>query len=72
MKAHAEEGIDTTVVLMVWQNLIMKKLLQLPIPSTDKDKVKAYKITAFRYMVAFYYNMKHNKILQSIIIGRYL
>jgi Flp pilus assembly protein TadD len=60
MKAHAEEGIDTSGV-----NGLAKpdyeKVIAIADTSADKEKVKANEITAFRYMVAFYYNIKHDK-----------
>jgi len=60
MKAHADEGIDSTGI-----NGLAKpsyeKVIAIADTSADKDKVKANAITGYRYMVAYYYNVKHNK-----------
>jgi Flp pilus assembly protein TadD len=60
MKAHADEGIDSTGI-----NGLAKpsyeKVIAIADTSADKDKVKANEITGYRYMVAYYYNVKHNK-----------
>ena len=60
MKAHAQEGIDSTEA-----NGLAKpsyeKIISIADTTADKDKVKAAEITAFRYMVAFFYNIKHDK-----------
>lgn len=60
MKAHAEEGIDSTEM-----NGLAKpsyeKVISIADSSADKDKVKANEITAYRYLVAYYYNVKHDK-----------
>ena len=60
MKAHADEGIDSTGI-----NGLAKpsyeKVIAIADTSADKDKVKANEITGYRYMVAYYYNVKHDK-----------
>ncbi|KAA9039140.1 hypothetical protein FW778_09900 [Ginsengibacter hankyongi] len=60
MKAHAQEGLDSTGA-----NGLAKpsyeKVIEIADTSADKEKVKANEITAYRYMVAYYYNVKHNK-----------
>ena len=60
MKAHSQEGIDSTGI-----NGLAKpsyeKVITIADTSADKDKVKANEITAYRYMVAYHYNVKHNK-----------
>jgi len=60
MKAHSQEGIDSTGI-----NGLAKpsyeKVISIADTSADKDKVKANEITAYRYMVAYHYNVKHNK-----------
>ena len=57
MKAHAQEGIDSTGI-----NGLAKpsyeKVIAIADTSADKDKVKANEITGYRYMVAYYYNTK--------------
>ncbi len=57
MKAHAQEGIDSTGI-----NGLAKpsyeKVISIADTSADKDKVKANEITGYRYMVAYYYNTK--------------
>ncbi len=59
MKAHAQEGIDSTGI-----NGLAKpsyeKVISIADTSADKDKVKANEITGYRYMVAYYYNTKKN------------
>ncbi|MGH2564624.1 MAG: tetratricopeptide repeat protein, partial [Ginsengibacter sp.] len=60
MKAHAEEGIDTLGVMGLAKP-DYEKVISIADTSTDKDKVKANEITAYRYMVAYHYNIKHNK-----------
>jgi len=60
MKAHSEEGIDSTGA----QGLAKpsyEKIISIADTSSDKSKVQANEITAFRYMVAYYYNTKHDK-----------
>jgi len=59
MKAHAQEGIDTTGA----QGLAKpsyEKVIAIADTSADKSKVKAYEITGYRYMVAYYYNIQKN------------
>ncbi len=60
MKAHSDEGIDSTGI-----NGLAKpsyeKVIAIADTSADKDKVKANEITGYRYMVAYYYNVKHSK-----------
>jgi Flp pilus assembly protein TadD len=60
MKAHAQEGIDSTET----QGLARpsyEKVISIADTASDKSKVQANAITAYRYMVAYYYNVKHNK-----------
>lgn len=59
MKAHAEEGIDT-VGVMGLAKPDYEKIIAIADTTTDKSKVKSYQITAYRYMVAYYYNIKKN------------
>lgn len=60
MKAHSEEGIDSTGA-----NGLAKpsyeKVIAIADTSADKEKVKAAEITAYKYMLAYYYNVKHDK-----------
>jgi predicted Zn-dependent protease len=60
MKAHAQEGIDSTEAEGLAKSSY-EKVIAIADTSADKDKVKANEITAYRYMVAYYYNVKHNK-----------
>ncbi|MEO7120486.1 MAG: tetratricopeptide repeat protein [Ginsengibacter sp.] len=60
MQAHAQEGIDSTES----QGLAKpsyEKVIAIADTTSDKSKVQANAITAYRYMVAYYYNVKHNK-----------
>ena len=60
MGARAKEGIDSTGA----NGLAMpdyQKVISIADTSAEKDKVKADEITAYRYMVAYYYNVKHDK-----------
>lgn len=60
MKAHSQEGIDSTGANGLAKSSY-DKVIAIADTSADKDKVKANEITAYRYMVAYYYNTKHNK-----------
>ena len=60
MKAHAEEGIDTSETLGLARP-DYQKVIDIKDTTTDTARIKAYKITAYRYMVAYQYNVKHNK-----------
>lgn len=60
MKAHSQEGIDTTGVNGLAKGAY-EKIISIADTTADKDKVKANEITAYRYMVAYQYNVKHNK-----------
>ena len=60
MGARAKEGIDSTGA----NGLAMpdyEKVISIADTSAEKDKVKTNEITAYRYMVAYYYNVKHDK-----------
>lgn len=60
MGARAKEGIDSTGA----NGLAMadyQKVIAIADTSAEKDKVKSNEITAYRYMVAYYYNVKHDK-----------
>jgi tetratricopeptide (TPR) repeat protein len=60
MGGRAKEGIDSTGA----NGLAMpdyQKVISIADTSAEKDKVKANEITAYRYMVAYYYNVKHDK-----------
>jgi Flp pilus assembly protein TadD len=60
MQAHAQEGIDSTET----QGLAKpsyEKVIAIADTTSDKSKVQANAITAYRYMVAYYYNIKHIK-----------
>jgi Flp pilus assembly protein TadD len=57
MGARSKEGIDSTGA----NGLAIsdyEKVISIADTSADKDKVKANEITACRYMVAYYYNIK--------------
>jgi Flp pilus assembly protein TadD len=59
MKAHAQEGIDTSGALGLAKPAY-EKIISIADTSSDKSKVQANEITAYRYMVAYYYNTKKN------------
>jgi tetratricopeptide (TPR) repeat protein len=60
MKAHAEEGIDTSNVLGL-AKADYEKVIAINDTTTDSTRLKAYKVTAYRYLVAYHYNIKHDK-----------
>ncbi len=60
MKAHAEEGIDSTETIGLAKPSY-EKVIAIADTTVDKSKVQDDAITAYRYMVAYYYNIKHNK-----------
>jgi Flp pilus assembly protein TadD len=60
MRARASEGIDTSGALGLAKPYY-EKVIAIADTSVDKDKVKANEITAYRYMVAYSYNVKHDK-----------
>ncbi|MEO8413941.1 MAG: tetratricopeptide repeat protein [Ginsengibacter sp.] len=59
MKAHAQEGIDTSGALGLAKTAY-EKVIEIADTSSDKSKVLSNEITGYRYMVAYYYNVKHN------------
>ncbi len=62
MDARSKEGIDSTgangLALPDYQKVILIADSSISKDSSNKDKVKANEITAYRYMVAYYYNIK--------------
>lgn len=59
MRARASEGVDSTGALGLAKPYY-ERVIEIADSSTEKDKVKADEITAYRYMVAYYYNVKHD------------
>jgi tetratricopeptide (TPR) repeat protein len=60
MRARADEGIDTSGVLGLAKPYY-ERVIQLADSATQKtDAVKGDELTAYRYMVAYYYNTKHD------------
>jgi predicted Zn-dependent protease len=57
MGARANEGIDSTGANGLAKPFY-EKVISIADTTTDKEKVKANAITANRYMVAYYYNIK--------------
>src|SRR6185437_4935141 len=57
--ARAKEGMDTTYELGLAKP-DYEKVIAIGDTTTDKNSVKDKLIPAFRYMVAYYYNIKHN------------
>ena len=60
MKAHSQEGIDSTGANGLAKTAF-EKVIAIADTSADKEKVKAFEITAYKYMLAYYYNVKHDK-----------
>lgn len=60
MKAHSQEGIDSTGANGLAKDAF-EKVIAIADTSADKEKVKAFEITAYKYMLAYYYNVKHDK-----------
>ena len=56
--ARAKEGMDTTYELGLAKP-DYEKVIAIGDTTTDKNSVKDKLIPAFRYMVAYYYNIKH-------------
>ena len=60
MRARASEGIDSTGA-----NGLAKpyydRVIQLTDTAVDKEKVKSQLITAYKYMVAYNYNVKNDR-----------
>lgn len=56
---HAAEGIDTSGEQGLAKPLY-EKVIQIGDTATDKAAVKSQLVAANRYMVAYYYNVKHN------------
>jgi tetratricopeptide (TPR) repeat protein len=60
MRAHAAEGLDSTGINGLAKPYY-EKVIAIADTTADKDKVKANQITAYRYMLAYAYNVKHDK-----------
>ncbi len=58
--AHAKEGIDSTGEKGL-AKANYEKIIQIADTTKDISKIKDHLITAYRYMVAYNYNIKHNK-----------
>ena len=58
--ARAKEGIDSTSELGLALPLY-EKVIAIGDTTTDKASIKDKLIPAYRYMVAYYYNIKHDK-----------
>ncbi|MEO8853635.1 MAG: hypothetical protein ABI359_07645, partial [Ginsengibacter sp.] len=57
--ARASEGIDTTNELGLAKPLY-QKVIEIGDTTTDKASIKDKLIPSYRYMLAYYYNIKHN------------
>lgn len=57
--ARAAEGIDTTNELGLAKPLY-QKVIEIADTTTDKASIKDKLIPSYRYMLAYYYNIKHN------------
>lgn len=71
MRSRANEGIDTSGQLGLAKPYY-EKVIAIADTSADKDKVKANEITAYRYMVAYYYNIKKDLSTASEFNGKIL
>jgi len=60
MRAHSAEGLDSTGANGLAKPYY-EKVIAIADTSADKDKVKANEITAYKYMLAYYYKIKHDK-----------
>jgi hypothetical protein len=60
MRAHSAEGLDSTGANGLAKPYY-EKVIAIADTSADKEKVKANEITAYKYMLAYYYNIKHDK-----------
>lgn len=60
MRARASEGLDSTGVNGLAKPYY-EKVIQLTDTAVDKEKVKAQLISAYKYMVAYYYNVKNDR-----------
>jgi tetratricopeptide (TPR) repeat protein len=60
MRARASEGLDSTGVNGMAKPYY-EKVIQLADTATDKEKVKPQLITSYKYMVAYYYNVKNDR-----------
>jgi tetratricopeptide (TPR) repeat protein len=58
--AHAKEGMDSTGELGLAKP-DYEKIIQIADTTKDLSKIKDHLITAYRYMVAYNYNVQHNK-----------
>ncbi|MEP6948246.1 MAG: tetratricopeptide repeat protein [Ginsengibacter sp.] len=61
MGAHANEGLDTTGANGLAKPFY-EKVIAIADTSADKDKVKPMQIAAYKYMLAYYYNIKKDKV----------
>jgi Flp pilus assembly protein TadD len=61
MGAKSNEGLDTTGANGLAKPLY-EKVIAIADTSADKEKVKPNLISAYKYMLAYYYNIKHDKI----------
>jgi hypothetical protein len=71
MRSRANEGIDTSGQLGLAKPYY-EKVIAIADTSADKDKVKVNEITAYRYMVAYYYNIKKDLSTASEFNGKIL
>lgn len=60
MGARSKEGIDTSGQLSLAKS-DYEKVIAIADTATDKAPLKSYIIPSYRYMVAYYYNIKHDK-----------
>jgi tetratricopeptide (TPR) repeat protein len=58
--AHAKEGMDSTGELGL-AKADYEKIIQIADTTKDLSKIKDHLVTAYRYMVAYHYNVQHNK-----------
>jgi len=58
--AHAKEGIDSTGANGLAKG-DYEMIIKIADTTKDLSKIKDHLITAYRYMVAYFYNVQHNK-----------
>lgn len=61
MGAKSNEGLDTTGANGLAKPFY-EKVIAIADTSADKEKVKPNLISAYKYMLAYYYNIKHDKV----------
>jgi len=61
MGAKSNEGLDSTGANGLAKPFY-EKVIAIADTASDKEKVKPNMISAYKYMLAYYYNIKHDKV----------